>query len=655
MRKMPYKDITELPKNVKSSLSADQQKLWMSVFNDTHAKCAKEKQGNCDKHALRAAWAVVKRPDDSAEHPHTKPHELPENIINNLPDATPLQNLQNLTLEEYFDLQLIENRIVLFHGAVYESIAKAAAKRLEYLASISNEPIKVILNSVGGSVYDGLLVFDTIKSLTDKGIEVTTEARGLAASMGSIILQAGTKRLATPHTRFLIHEVSSWQWGETTKLEERTEEMRKLNDMLNGIYAERTGKSLEEINKLTKKTDYWMSAEEAKEFGLIDDISEEPATIMEGLKLPWKNNVAPIPIKLHLFCESFNLDGNEVTGVAIHPKKLWHPEEGQIHEYLREELTQSAKTSRVPVPFGEDHVRLLGKGNEANKLWYDKENDGIGFRGIVDKNVAAKIKRKQYKGVSIEINWFRKGVILEKMNGLAPRNFDITAIHFMKRFPPTDKDTYVKMWEGFSEGFVLPIVAPPFDVQIDQLRQMFEDRLTYLEGQVTAMGKNEAFMQSPAPAIIIFKESQAAIQAEITKIRSMLGDFDKLKEAINQKSLMDEKTFTSQAHILSEKIDEYNKGIVELNKRLKNYEPESDKVKDLRKKLYELNEELDVLKSTARKDEKDYKAKYNSLRNRIIAVLPPPHIWGAWRAGGAKIMIQRLLIELGIKAEDYYS
>ena len=184
-------------------------------------------------------------------------------------------------LEERLEWGLLKDRTIIFHGEVYEAICKQAARRLEFLGKESKKPIHVILNSVGGGVYDGLLVFDTIKSLTNKGVSVICEARGLAASMGSIILQAGTKRLATPHTRFLIHEVSSMTWGETTKLEERTEELRKLNNMLNQIYAERTGKTVEEINKLTKKTDYWMSAKEALDFGLIDEIVSPSSKILK--------------------------------------------------------------------------------------------------------------------------------------------------------------------------------------------------------------------------------------------------------------------------------------------------------------------------------------------------------------------------------------
>lgn len=185
-------------------------------------------------------------------------------------------------LSEFVEAELLRNRTMMFHGAVNEEICKEASQRLEYLGKTGSEPIKIILNSVGGDVYDGLLVFDTIKRLVKEGIPVECEARGLAASMGSIILQAGTKRSATPNTRFLIHEVSSIAWGKTSDIEDEAAEIRKVNDMLKGILAERTGKTPEEIEEIWHKKDVWFSAEEARDFGLIDEIVAEPLAIREG-------------------------------------------------------------------------------------------------------------------------------------------------------------------------------------------------------------------------------------------------------------------------------------------------------------------------------------------------------------------------------------
>jgi len=151
-------------------------------------------------------------------------------------------------------------------------MAKDVVKELLYVSLKNTEPIKVILNSVGGEVYAGLLIYNTIKDLVKQGINVEVEARGLAASMGCIILQSGSKRTASKNTRFLIHEVATWDWGKVTEMEEKVIEVRKVNNMLRDIISERSGHPKEEIDKLWTKKDVWYSADEAKEFGLIDEV-----------------------------------------------------------------------------------------------------------------------------------------------------------------------------------------------------------------------------------------------------------------------------------------------------------------------------------------------------------------------------------------------
>lgn len=117
------------------------------------------------------------------------------------------------TWEDALSRIITDSRIVLFNDEVSPMFVKAAVRHLLYLAAKSKEPITVIINSPGGEVYAGLLLFDTIRSLNSQGIPVDVEVRGLAASMGAILLQAGRKRLCTKYTRFLIHEVSSVSWG----------------------------------------------------------------------------------------------------------------------------------------------------------------------------------------------------------------------------------------------------------------------------------------------------------------------------------------------------------------------------------------------------------------------------------------------------------
>jgi len=178
----------------------------------------------------------------------------------------------SLRLEEWLDYKLLKERTVVLAGDVELAQMKATTKLLLYLGAQNKDPIRVILNSPGGEVYVGLLLFVTLKELVRRKIEVIVEVRGLAASTGAIILQAGSKRVASRYSRFLIHEVSSISWGKASEQEEQVKELLKVNDMLAGILAERTGKSMEEIEKIWKKTDYWMSAQEALKFGLVDEV-----------------------------------------------------------------------------------------------------------------------------------------------------------------------------------------------------------------------------------------------------------------------------------------------------------------------------------------------------------------------------------------------
>lgn len=201
---------------------------------------------------------VIFNEEEETEHVTMKP-------------ANPSMVFDNLY--QYETWMLMKDRILVLAGEVDQDEMKTLCRRLMLLKQRGNEPVMIILNSVGGEVYAGLLAFDTIKDLIRSGIDVTIETRGIAASMGAILLQAGTKRIASPHSRIMIHEVSSWSWGKASELEEEAIETKKVNAMLAQIVAERSGKTIEEVLKLIKKKDYWMSASEALEFGLIDLIA----------------------------------------------------------------------------------------------------------------------------------------------------------------------------------------------------------------------------------------------------------------------------------------------------------------------------------------------------------------------------------------------
>jgi ATP-dependent Clp protease protease subunit len=180
-----------------------------------------------------------------------------------------------LSFSDEISKTLLLNRIVILTGEIDLDIALEATRELTYVAlkNKSNKPIQVVLNSVGGEVYAGLLVYNTINDLVKRqGIQVNVEVRGLAASMGCIILQAGTKRISAKATRFLIHEVAAWDWGKVSEMEDKVTEIRQVNNLLRDIISERSGKPTKEIDHLWTKKDVWYSAKEALEFGLIDEI-----------------------------------------------------------------------------------------------------------------------------------------------------------------------------------------------------------------------------------------------------------------------------------------------------------------------------------------------------------------------------------------------
>ena len=136
-----------------------------------------------------------------------------------------------------------------------------------------NKPIYLYINSPGGSVTAGLAIYDTMQYIK---ADVITICLGLAASMGSFLLAAGTKgkRLALPNSRIMIHQPMGGTRGQATDIEIEAKEILRVRSELNNMLAERTGQSLDKIEKDTDR-DYYMSAEEAKEYGLIDQVIEE--------------------------------------------------------------------------------------------------------------------------------------------------------------------------------------------------------------------------------------------------------------------------------------------------------------------------------------------------------------------------------------------
>ncbi|MDX2228575.1 MAG: ATP-dependent Clp protease proteolytic subunit [Leptolyngbyaceae cyanobacterium bins.349] len=169
--------------------------------------------------------------------------------------------------------RLFRERIIFLSEEVDDGIANAIVAYLLYLDSDDQtKPIYLYINSPGGSVTAGMAIFDTMQHIKS---EVVTICVGLAASMGAFLLAAGSKgkRLALPHARIMIHQPLGGSRGQATDIEIEAKEILRIRSQLNVLLADRTGHPLEKIERDTDR-DYFMSAQEAKDYGLIDQVIE---------------------------------------------------------------------------------------------------------------------------------------------------------------------------------------------------------------------------------------------------------------------------------------------------------------------------------------------------------------------------------------------
>jgi ATP-dependent Clp protease protease subunit len=178
--------------------------------------------------------------------------------------------------ERAYDIysRLLRERIVFLVGPVNDQTANVVVAQMLFLESENpDKEIFLYINSPGGSVSAGLSVYDTMQFIKP---DVSTLCMGLAASMGAFLLAAGTKgkRLALPNSRIMIHQPSGGTQGQASDIEIQAREILRLRETLNVILAERTGQSLDKI-KADSERDYFMSAPEARDYGLIDQVIEK--------------------------------------------------------------------------------------------------------------------------------------------------------------------------------------------------------------------------------------------------------------------------------------------------------------------------------------------------------------------------------------------
>ena len=174
---------------------------------------------------------------------------------------------------EIYD-RLARERIIFLGRDINDEVANQIIAIMLYLDSEDpGKDISLYINSPGGVVTSGLAIYDTMQHIKS---DVVTICVGLAASMGSFLLAAGTKgkRLALPHSRIMIHQPSGGTRGQATDIEIEAKEILRIRNQLNGIYAQNTGQTIEKIEKDMDR-DFFMSAQEAKEYGLIDKVIED--------------------------------------------------------------------------------------------------------------------------------------------------------------------------------------------------------------------------------------------------------------------------------------------------------------------------------------------------------------------------------------------
>ena len=196
-----------------------------------------------------------------------------DNLSNNL---VPMVVEQSSRGERAYDIysRLLKERIIFLTGPIDDNIASLVCAQLLFLESEDpKKEISFYINSPGGIIWSGLAIYDTMQYISSK---IMTICIGQAASAGSLLLTAGEKgmRFSLPNSRIMVHQPSGGYQGQVTDIEIQTNEIIKIKKRLNEIYSKHTNKSPEDIKKALER-DNFMSPEEAKKFGLIDQVVDK--------------------------------------------------------------------------------------------------------------------------------------------------------------------------------------------------------------------------------------------------------------------------------------------------------------------------------------------------------------------------------------------
>ena len=203
-----------------------------------------------------------------------------KDIVTRAQHLVPMVVEQTARGERAFDIysRLLKERVVFIVGAIDDYMANLVVAQLLFLESENpDKDIHIYINSPGGVITSGLSIYDTMRFIKP---DVATMCIGQAASMGAFLLSAGKKgkRYALPNARIMIHQPSGGTQGQATDIEIQAREILYLREKLNKLMAEHTGQPIEKISRDVER-DFFMSAEQAKDYGLIDQIFERRASV----------------------------------------------------------------------------------------------------------------------------------------------------------------------------------------------------------------------------------------------------------------------------------------------------------------------------------------------------------------------------------------